>query len=139
MKLLDDDGENKAVRWFLAAYGGGCSKTIGAMKAHLEMSGFDGCWPDWCNTEHPSAHLTKGGAQLWIRHLFSLEAQQVAAPVPMSGHEISKWWGSENGLEDCDMCIHGDFEKVVRAVEAHYGIEAKLVTKPDSRPTAPQP
>ena len=74
-----------------------------------------------------------------LKALYDERAQAVAAPVPMSGHEISKWWGSENGLEDCDMCIHGDFEKVVRAVEAHYGIEAKLVTKPDSRPTAPQP
>ncbi len=53
------------------------------------------------------------------------KAQQVAAPVPMSGYEISKWWASENGLEDCDMSIHGDFEKVVRAVEAHHGIGAK--------------
>jgi hypothetical protein len=80
MRLLDDDGENQAVRWFLACYGHGGSKTIGAMKAHLEMSGFDGCWPDWCNTEHPSVHLTKGSAQQWIRHLFSLEVQQVAVP-----------------------------------------------------------
>jgi hypothetical protein len=81
MKLLDDDGENGAVRWFLACYGHGGQKTIGTMKANLEMAGFEGCWPDWCNAEHPSAHLTKGGAQLWIRHLFSLEAQQVAVPA----------------------------------------------------------
>lgn len=73
MKLLDDDGENKAVRWFLACYGGGGNKTIGTMKLHLEMSGFEGCWPEWCNTEHPSQHLTKGGAQLWLRYLFDLE------------------------------------------------------------------
>ncbi len=73
MKLLDDDGENKAVRWFLACYGGGGNKTIGTMKLHLEMSGFSGCWPEWCNTEHPSTHLTKGGAQLWLRYLFDLE------------------------------------------------------------------
>lgn len=53
------------------------------------------------------------------------EAQQVAVPVPMSGYEISKWWASENGLEDCDMCIHDDFAKVVRAVEAHHKIGAK--------------
>ena len=53
------------------------------------------------------------------------KAQQVAVPVPLSGYEISKWWASENGLEDCDMCIHGDFEKVVRAIEAHHKIGAK--------------
>ena len=56
------------------------------------------------------------------------KAQQVAVPAPMSGYEISKWWASENGLEDCDMCIHGDFEKVVRAVEAHHKIGAKPET-----------
>lgn len=71
--LLDIDGENKAVHWFLACYGGGSKQTIGLMKMHLEMSGFDGCWPEWCNTEHPSEHLTKSGAQLWLRHLFALE------------------------------------------------------------------
>jgi len=89
MKLLDEDGENKAVRWFLACYGGGGDKSIGTMKLHLEMSGFGGCWPKWCNTEHPSAHLTKGGAQLWIRHLFNLEAQQVAVPASLNG-ELNK-------------------------------------------------
>lgn len=51
-----------------------------------------------------------------------IEAQQVAVPVPMSGYEISKWWASENGLEDCNMYIHGDFEKVVRAIEARHRI-----------------
>lgn len=110
MKLLDDDGENGAVRWFLAAYGGGCSKTIGAMQAHLKMSGFEGCWPDWCNTAHPSQHLTKGGAQQWIRHLFSLEAQQVAVPawVPMTVELLNSqepwlyqpiWIAGEFGVE----------------------------------------
>ena len=51
-----------------------------------------------------------------------IEAQQVAVPVPMSWYEISKWWASENGLEDCNMYIHGDFEKVVRAIEARHRI-----------------
>ena len=78
--VLDSDGENRAVRWFLAYYGGGGNKTIGAMKKHLEMSGFDGCWPEWCNTEPPSHHLTKGGAQLWLRYLFDLEK---SAPLRM--------------------------------------------------------
>lgn len=76
LQLLDSDGENQAVRWFLACYGGGGDKSIGTMKLHLEMSGFDGCWPDWCNTAPAGAHLTKGGAQLWLRHLFNLEVQQ---------------------------------------------------------------
>ena len=76
MKLLDDDGENLAVRMFLAHYGGGAYQSIGAMKTHLERSGFVDCWPEWCNTEHPSTHLTKAGAQLWLRHLFNLESKE---------------------------------------------------------------
>jgi hypothetical protein len=71
--LLDDDGENRAVRSFLMLYGGANPK-IGQMRDHLAMSGFDGCWPDWVLQAFPSDHLTKGGAQSWIRHLFSLEA-----------------------------------------------------------------
>lgn len=70
--LLDDDGENRAVRYFLAAYGGSNGMTIGTMKRHLECCGYP-FWPEWCDTEHPSTHLTKGGAQLWLRYLFDLE------------------------------------------------------------------
>ncbi len=70
--LLDDEGENLAVRWFLAMYGGSRGVTVGQMKRHLDACGFDGCWPDWAENED-GEHLTKAGAQLWIRHLFSLE------------------------------------------------------------------
>lgn len=74
--LLDDDGENLPVRWFLAAYGGGAAKTIGTMRKHLRMSGYDGFWPEWCNTPNPGQHLTKGGAQAWLRYLFDLEKKE---------------------------------------------------------------
>jgi hypothetical protein len=50
------------------------------------MSGFKS-WPAWVDTEPEGAHLTKAGAQLWIRHLFALEATQPAAqpaPVPLT-------------------------------------------------------
>lgn len=77
--LVDDDGENKAVRWFLAAYLNP-GMTIGVMKTHLKLSGYP-LWPDWVERCHPSEHLTKAGAQLWIRHLFSLEQQPADEPV----------------------------------------------------------
>lgn len=70
--LVDADGENRAVRWFLALYGCSGGTTINTMKQHLKRCGYP-LWPDWCDTEHPGSHLTKGGAQLWIRYLFDLE------------------------------------------------------------------
>ena len=72
--LLDTDGENRAVRMFLALYGGACGVTIGKMRKHLEMAGFNGdAWPAWAALAHDDVHLTKMGAQMWIRHLFALE------------------------------------------------------------------
>lgn len=71
--LLDDDGENQAVRCFLMLYGGTLGCNVGQMRYHMELSGWAGCWPDWVSTEPSGAHLTKAGAQLWLRYLFSLE------------------------------------------------------------------
>lgn len=72
--LLDDDGENRAVRSFLLCYGMSDGKrTIGAMKYHMEMSGWDN-HPDFVAfTSLHDAHLTKAEAQAWLRHLFALE------------------------------------------------------------------
>lgn len=54
-----------------------------------------------------------------------LYSAPVAQPAePLTDAEISKWWASENGLEDCEMCKIEDFFKVVRAIEAHHGIKA---------------
>lgn len=69
-KLLDEDGENLAVRSFLLMYGAQ-SVTIGQMRRHLMLSGFTDCWPEWVNTVE--GHLTKSGAQDWLRYLFKLE------------------------------------------------------------------
>lgn len=44
----------------------------------------------------------------------------------LSDEEIRKWWASENGLEDCQMCKLDDFSKVARAIEA--AILAKLAS-----------
>jgi len=70
-ELLDDEGENQAVRSFLLMYGCCRSPSTKEMREHLRLAGFDGCWPDWAATD--DHHLTKAGAQLWLRHLFALE------------------------------------------------------------------
>jgi hypothetical protein len=70
--LIDPvDGENQAVRSFLMQYGTP-GLTVGKMKTNLRLAGWDGYWPEWAN-EQDKHHLTKGGAQHWLRHLFALE------------------------------------------------------------------
>ena len=72
-ELLDADGENRAVRAFLMIYGTP-GLTIGKMRTHMTMSGHPH-WPDWAEDSLEHAHLTKGGAQHWLRHLFALEVR----------------------------------------------------------------
>lgn len=75
--LLDAEGENRAVRSFLLQYSCGRSIAVGEMRRHMEMSGWGGskCLPKFLETCNPLEHLTKAAAQLWIRHLFSLEEE----------------------------------------------------------------
>jgi hypothetical protein len=81
--LLDDDGENRALRAFLLYYQNGGDKSVGAMRAYMQLSGWHGCWPDWVARDPDSAHLTKAGAQQWIRHLIDIESQpRSAEPTP---------------------------------------------------------
>jgi hypothetical protein len=82
MKNLVDpeDGENRAVRTFLMYYGASCGITTNKMRRFLSMAGFKGAWPEWANKD---MHLTKSGAQNWIRHLFALEAS--TKPTPLRG------------------------------------------------------
>lgn len=78
-----DDGENPAVRAFLLCYGAQMhDMTIGRMREHLTRSGLP-YWPEWAA---PSAgsdgmHLTKMGAQSWLRYLFSLEEAPSVGPL----------------------------------------------------------
>ena len=46
--------------------------------------------------------------------------------MPLTAKEISLWWASENGLEDCEMSRIEDFLQVVRAVEQRHGIGGKV-------------
>lgn len=73
--LLDIDGENRAVRSFLMLYGS--NPTATGMKAHMIACGYP-FYPDW--VERSPGHLTKGGAQLWLRLLFDLEKEQYGDP-----------------------------------------------------------
>lgn len=84
---VDDEGENIAVRSFLMLYGQP-GLTVGQMKKHMDMSGHS-CCPVWVYTEPKGAHLTKSGAQLWIRHLFALESSPPAAQQQWVGLTLS--------------------------------------------------
>lgn len=70
--LVCEDGENKAVRAFLSFYGNQQVMGVGIMADHMESMGWDD-HPDWVNDDDGCV-LTKGGAQAWIRYLFSLAA-----------------------------------------------------------------
>ena len=80
--LIDEDGENRAVRAFLSLYQGGAT-TVGTMARHMECLGW-ASEPAWVNGAD-SEPLTKAGAQLWIRHLLLLEdTQPNPAPEPVA-------------------------------------------------------
>lgn len=65
--------ENLAVRAFLSAYQCNPAVTVALMKSHMEHHGFNDCWPDWVTDPNTQGHLTKQGAQSWLRYLFALE------------------------------------------------------------------
>lgn len=84
--LVDpDDGENRAVRYFLMMYGGQ-TRTIEGMRKHLQLSGFP-YWPEWAERD---GHLTKGGAQAWIRYLIGLESALSALSAQPSKPAITE-------------------------------------------------
>lgn len=80
--LLDDVGENRAIRSFLALYGTTTGISVDYMRTHMRLSGFK-LWPAWVDTF--DGHLTKGGAQDWLRYLFALE--QGEQPADELTHE----------------------------------------------------
>jgi hypothetical protein len=84
--LRDEDGENRAVRTFLMQWGLP-GLTVGAMAQHMNRSGWPfEYWPDFARkVDNAGQHLTKAGAQIWIRHLFSLEGAELAAGAAAGG------------------------------------------------------
>jgi hypothetical protein len=94
--VIDDEGENRAVRTFLMQYGLP-GLTVGAMRNHMSRSGWEGCWPEWVAEAHAGTHLTKAGAQLWLRFLFNLEGAAPAAGTvekDAKRPDFFKWWTS---------------------------------------------
>lgn len=146
-ELLDDDGENRAVRTFLQLYGGANNPTVAGMKSHLKNSGFDGCWPEWVSSLSGGGHLTTGGAQDWLRYLFGLErdAQQekdaarwveIGKAVERACRDLPEGYDIHIELErgagtvrlyladtDADM---SDFENDTFAEKIHAAIDATL-------------
>lgn len=61
--------ENQAVRMFLMYYGGNNGVTVQGMRESLRTAGYDDCWPDWVIGTGKGEHLTKAGAQDWIKHM----------------------------------------------------------------------
>jgi hypothetical protein len=125
--VQDAEGENKAVRSFLMLYGQP-GLTVGQMKKHMARSGFTS-WPTWVDTEPYVAHLTKAGAQLWVRHLFALEPP-APQPVPVKTYHDGKPWPVAPkpwvGLtdEERNECTQSPF-----TADQHRAIEAKLKEK----------
>lgn len=88
-KLVDTDGENLALRTFLLHYQNP-GVTITAMRNALRRLGFDGCWPAFVDNAAEFSTLTKGGAQVWIRHLISLEPKPEVKPVAITTKQSIK-------------------------------------------------
>lgn len=84
-EILDSDGENRALRTFLSIYAdSNDAMMVGAMARHMESLGWDN-HPKWID-ENPHSNLTKAGAQLWIRHLLSLEQKSAINTIASSGN-----------------------------------------------------
>ena len=46
--------------------------TVARMREHMESAGWPQV-PEWVTKPEAQGHLTKAGAQSWLRHLFALE------------------------------------------------------------------
>lgn len=82
--LVDEDGENMAVRAFLQQFQGNHLITSGQMLQHLKWLGFDLALPEWAN---PDLHITAGEAQAWLRLLFTLETDDARAAVTLAAEQ----------------------------------------------------
>jgi len=86
--LLDEDGENRALRSFLMQYGLP-GLTVGAMRGHMKRSGWGAdYWPFFVSASNRDTHLTKGGAQVWIRHLLAMEV--ASRPAEVDGSPVDR-------------------------------------------------
>lgn len=134
-KLLDTDGENKAVRYFLLHWQTP-RITIGAMCQSLELSGFGAeFWPDFADPFSKS-HLTKAAAQAWLRHLFDIElkllADQKALEEP--GGPTGPWDSEQTKTEILKTLGKPKVQPILQAIDAEL---TRSKTKFPSWPTDP--
>ena len=109
--LLDDDGENRAVRAFLMHYGAP-GLTVKQQRDNMRSAGFIDYWPMWVG--QVDGHLTKACAQSWLRYLFALEGKDgvpVLQPVQLA---VGRRYRVRNGAtvhinESGVGCLYGDF------------------------------
>lgn len=151
--LLDEDGENQAVRTFLMLYG--TELTVARMREDMELAGWPQA-PGWTKEPEAQGHLTKEGAQDWLRHLFALEASPLAAaPVGKATEarisavmELVKEWSqcdliaAESGIDALsEECSEKDRKAALilseKAEEAYRAIESALRTLLEAAPQAP--
>lgn len=151
--LLDEDGENQAVRTFLMLYG--TELTVARLREDMELAGWPQA-PGWTKEPEAQGHLTKEGAQDWLRHLFALEASPLAAaPVGKATEarisavmELAKEWSqcdliaAESGIDALsDECSEKDRKAALllseKAEEAYRAIESALRTLLEAAPQAP--
>lgn len=76
------------------------------------------------NEDYRDQYLNRNGLkyQSWVVPLYAQPAAKLAQPL--TDEQITRWWSSENDLEDMLMCKLHHFTTVVRAVEAAHGITA---------------
>jgi hypothetical protein len=125
--LIDpEDGENRAIRAFLMHYGAP-GLTVMQMRKNMAMAGWDGCWPAWVYDQ--DGHLTKGGAQNWLRHLFALEATATA--------EAQEDWMIDRSTgrpiltyKKCSVIEAEQAEYVMRLVAATSGVLVRPTEEP---------
>jgi hypothetical protein len=115
--LLDSDGENRAVRSFLMVYSCNEPVTVRGMREHMARSGWADMWPAWVNDANVDRllheqHLTKGGAQDWLRHLFALET--AAAPAQAEPDAIRNTALEEAAQECWKLQARPEFEPEIQ-------------------------
>lgn len=117
-KLIDIDGENQAVRHFLAMYGCGQMPIhVLSMKKDLTRAGLP-FWPSWVEESEPTAVLNKAEAQSWLRHLFALE-DTVWRPMEFAPKDREILIEVEKRAGIPNKCLVGHYQPGGHCIEDH--------------------
>jgi hypothetical protein len=124
--LIDpEDGENRAVRAFLMHYGAP-GLTVKQQRDNMRRAGWDGFWPAW--TADVDGHLTKLGAQNWLRYLFDLErASGVTGRVKLTDEQIEATAREDAGGAEIDWTNEANlFATAPQRAAFRRGVKAAL-------------